>query len=105
MKSQIKLNPYLEGGKRYVFIVRGQFSKIEIKEAINKIILGPIKITSLNRKGFKQNYLTLKPAEELVLECYRDLILKELSNEVFDPALMEKNLEQFKNKLESKKLI
>jgi len=91
MKQELRLNPSVKGGKRYNLIIRGDYTKKEISDSLKRILNFKIKITSLNRKDFKQFYLNFPQIQEEKLILLWDFMRKELIKEKFDPVLFEKN--------------
>ena len=58
MKNYLVLNPLAEGGKRYNFIIRGNYKKQQLRRSLEELIKSKVKVTSLNRNSFKQFYFS-----------------------------------------------
>ena len=95
MKSVLLFNPLSVGGKKYGLILRGPYTKKEIKQSIEEITQEKISITSLNRKEFRQFYLNFSLRGEERLREYWSLMKKELIKKDFNPESIGKIKENF----------
>jgi hypothetical protein len=95
MQERIILNPEETGfGKNYCFTIRGSFSKKQIREEIEAIVKGKVRVTSSNRKGYKLYYVMVKPELEAKLIEYLLLLKEELSKENFDVKVLEDRIDK-----------
>ena len=89
MKNQLLFNPLSSGGKRYGLIIRGNYTKEEIKKSFEEIVHEKVKVTTLNRKSFKQYYINFNLEAEVALRNYWSLMKKELIKDNFDPESLD----------------